>query len=103
MGGIARTVNYKGYRFDIGGHRFFTKVKRVDALWDEILGDELLRRPRLSRIYYNEKFFSYPLKPLDAFMNLGPAESMACVASLARSASLTRPMMSSVHFISPCT
>src|ERR1700675_2662169 len=90
VGGIARTVNYKGYRFDIGGHRFFTKVKRGDALWDEILGAELLLRPRLSRIYYNEKFFSYPLKPLDAFMKLGPAESIACVASLL--ASKVRPI-----------
>ena len=96
MGGIARTVNYKGYRFDIGGHRFFTKVKRVDALWDEILGDELLLRPRLSRIYFNEKFFSYPLKPLDAFMKLGPAESMACVASLL--ASKVRPIKDESHF-----
>jgi len=82
MGGIARTVNYKGYRFDIGGHRFFTKVERVQKLWAEILGEEFLWRPRMSRIYYNEKFFSYPLKPLDAFLKLGPFESAACVASL---------------------
>ena len=82
MGGIARTVNYKGYRFDIGGHRFFTKVKRVQDLWVEILGDEFLWRPRMSRIYYNEKFFAYPLRPIDAFLKLGPLESAACVASL---------------------
>ncbi len=85
MGGIARTVNYKGYRFDIGGHRFFTKVKRVDDLWKEILGEEFLWRPRMSRIYYNEKFFSYPLKPLDALTKLGPITSLACVGSLALS------------------
>jgi len=96
MGGIARTVNYKGYRFDIGGHRFFTKVKRVEALWDEILGDQFLTRPRLSRIYYNEKFFSYPLKPFDAFVKLGFVESMACVASLL--GSKLRPMKDESHF-----
>jgi len=96
MGGIARTVNYKGYRFDIGGHRFFTKVKRVDDLWTEILGDRFLRRPRMSRIYYNEKFFAYPLKPLDAFMKLGPFESLACVGSLALSK--LRPKPDESHF-----
>jgi len=96
MGGIARTVNYKGYRFDIGGHRFFTKVKRVNDLWLEILGDQFLWRPRMSRIYYNEKFFSYPLKPLDAFLKLGPAESFACVASLA--AARLRPVKDETRF-----
>jgi len=84
MGGIARTVEYKGYRYDIGGHRFFTKVPRVRELWEEILPDDFLWRPRMSRIYYNGKFFSYPLKPLDAFLKLGPVESAACVASLVR-------------------
>src|SRR5262245_33235849 len=82
MGGIARTVEHKGYRFDIGGHRFFTKVDRVREFWHEVLGDEFLLRPRMSRIYYNEKFFSYPLKPIDAFLKLGPIESAACVGSL---------------------
>ena len=96
MGGIARTVSYKGYRFDIGGHRFFTKVKRVNDLWLEILGDEFLMRPRMSRIYYNEKFFSYPLKPLDAFLKLGPFESLACVASLV--AAKIRPQPDESHF-----
>jgi protoporphyrinogen oxidase len=85
MGGIARTVRHKGYRFDLGGHRFFTKVQRVNDLWKEILGEQFLWRPRLSRIYYNEKFFSYPLKPIDAFLKLGPIESLACVGSLALS------------------
>ncbi len=83
MGGIARTVNYKGYRFDIGGHRFFTKVKRVDDLWKEILGEDFLWRPRMSRIYYNENYFSYPLKPMDALTKLGLVASAACVGSLA--------------------
>ncbi len=96
VGGIARTVNYKGYRFDIGGHRFFTKVDRVNALWDEILGDEFLLRPRLSRIYYKERFFSYPLKPFDTFRTLGAVESMACVMSLL--ASKLRPMKDESQF-----
>src|SRR3954470_18038299 len=60
VGGIARTENYKGYSFDMGGHRFFTKSKEVNAFWHDVLGDKFLRRPRLSRIYYNGKFFHYP-------------------------------------------
>ena len=73
VGGISRTDQYRGYRFDIGGHRFFSKSPEVNALWREILGDDqFLTRPRLSRIYYDRKFFDYPLKPLDAFRKLGP-------------------------------
>ncbi len=76
VGGISRTVNYKGYRFDIGGHRFFTKVEMVQELWREILHDEFLTRPRLSRIYYDGKFFDYPLKPMNALLGLGPVEAV---------------------------
>ena len=72
VGGIARTVTYRGFRFDIGGHRFFTKVAVVSRLWQRLLGDDLLRRPRLSRIVYRNRFFDYPLKPLNALRNLGP-------------------------------
>ena len=71
VGGIARTVNHRGYHFDIGGHRFFTKVKAVDEMWREVLGQDFLRRSRLSRIYYGKKFFFYPLKPVNALVNLG--------------------------------
>ena len=71
VGGIARTSQYKGFRFDIGGHRFFTKVRAVEALWDEMLGKELLTRPRLSRIYYDGKWFDYPLKAGNALAGLG--------------------------------
>ncbi len=71
VGGISRTVNYKGYRFDIGGHRFFTKIPEVNALWEEILGDDFLLRPRLSRIYYNKTFFDYPLKAKNSLFGLG--------------------------------
>ena len=81
VGGLARTVHYKGYRFDIGGHRFFTKVAAVEQLWREILGDDLLTRRRLSRIYYNGKFFSYPLKPINAVRGLGVRESLRCIGS----------------------
>ncbi len=71
VGGIARTAEYKGFRFDIGGHRFFTKVTAVNELWRAMLGPEFLRRPRLSRIYYGGKFFDYPLKPMNALFGLG--------------------------------
>src|SRR5262245_5008085 len=75
VGGLARTENYQGFHFDMGGHRFFTKVKEVNKMWREVLNGNFLRRPRLSRIYYNCKFFSYPLKPLNALAGLGFWES----------------------------
>ncbi|MCC6133483.1 MAG: NAD(P)/FAD-dependent oxidoreductase [Acidobacteria bacterium] len=81
VGGIARTVEHNGYRFDIGGHRFFTKVKEVEALWHEILTSDFIRVPRQSRILYRKKFFSYPLKPMEAFFGLGPFESFRCFLS----------------------
>ena len=82
VGGISRTVEREGWRFDIGGHRFFTKVGRVDEFWHSILSDdEFLRRPRLSRIYYNKKFFDYPLKAMNALGGLGIMESIRCVLS----------------------
>jgi protoporphyrinogen oxidase len=76
VGGIARTENYKGYGIDIGGHRFYTKVVEVEAMWHEVLGDDFLRRDRLSRIYYNQKFFYYPIRFFDALAKLGAVESM---------------------------
>lgn len=84
VGGISRTDSYKGYRFDIGGHRFFSKCEEVNTLWREILGDQFLKRPRLSRIYYNRKFFDYPLKPVNAFLKLGPIRSAAILLSYAK-------------------
>ena len=71
VGGISRTVNFNNYYFDIGGHRFFTKIEQVEDLWKEVLGPDLLRRKRLSRIYYHSKFFHYPLQPLNALFGLG--------------------------------
>ena len=81
VGGISRTVDYKGFLFDIGGHRFFSKSKEVVDLWNEILPDDFIDRPRLSRIYYKGKFYAYPLKAFEALGNLGLIESVACVAS----------------------
>ncbi|HEY2431612.1 MAG TPA: NAD(P)/FAD-dependent oxidoreductase [Vicinamibacterales bacterium] len=84
VGGLARTVEYKGFRFDIGGHRFFTKMPAVQQMWRAMLGPDLLRRPRLSRIFYDRAFYNYPLKPLNALRNLGPSRSLAILASYAR-------------------
>jgi protoporphyrinogen oxidase len=83
VGGLARTVEHKGYRFDIGGHRFFSKNQEVEDLWTEILGDEMLTRGRLSRIYYRGRFFAYPIKAANALWNLGPIEAARCLASYA--------------------
>ena len=74
VGGIARTQVRDGYRFDLGGHRFFTKVKEVDDLWHEIMKEEFLKRPRKSRIYWNDKFLEYPLQGMDVIKKLGPVE-----------------------------
>jgi len=71
VGGISRTAQYKGYRFDIGGHRFFTKYAPVEALWHEILGDEFISVPRMSRIHYNGRYFDYPLRATNALSGLG--------------------------------
>ncbi|WOI54052.1 NAD(P)/FAD-dependent oxidoreductase [Parvularcula sp. LCG005] len=83
-GGISRTESYKGYRFDIGGHRFFTKVDEVNALWLEVGGDDFIWRDRKSRIYYRGKFYAYPLKPINALTNLGPIEAVRIVLSYMR-------------------
>ncbi|MBA2504474.1 MAG: NAD(P)/FAD-dependent oxidoreductase [Thermoleophilaceae bacterium] len=74
VGGIAKTVEIDGYRFDLGGHRFFTKSKEVQNLWNEVLGEEFLLRPRMSRIYWNGKFLDYPLNGADVIKKLGPVE-----------------------------
>ena len=80
-GGLAKTDEYKGYRFDIGGHRFFTKVRVVEQLWQELMGSDFLERRRLSRIYYRGKYFKYPLEPWDALRGLGLWNAAACGAS----------------------
>ncbi len=97
VGGIARTVNFKGYYFDIGGHRFFTKIPRVMAMWQEILGKDFLKRPRLSRIYYKKKFFYYPIRPFDVFKKLGPKESVLVILSFLISQIKKRPQEDSLE------
>jgi protoporphyrinogen oxidase len=82
VGGISKTVQRDGWRFDLGGHRFFSKSTRVNLLWDEMLEpDSMILRPRKSRIYYRGKFFDYPLKPLNALVNLGVFETVYCILS----------------------
>ncbi|MDQ6888393.1 MAG: NAD(P)/FAD-dependent oxidoreductase [Gemmatimonadota bacterium] len=81
VGGISRTARYKNYRFDIGGHRFFTKIARVEALWHELLGPEFISVPRLSRIHYGGKYFDYPLKAANALGGLGLWNTFRIVAS----------------------
>jgi len=84
VGGISRTVEHEGYRFDIGGHRFFSKSQAVVDLWNEILPDDFIQRPRMSRIYYEGKFYSYPLRAFEALGNLGILRSTACMLSYLR-------------------
>lgn len=84
VGGISRTVEHEGFRFDIGGHRFFSKSKEVVDLWNEILPDDFIQRPRMSRIYYEGKFYSYPLRAFEALGNLGIFRSALCMASFAK-------------------
>ena len=91
VGGIAQTGNFRGYRFDIGGHRFFTKVDFVHDTWVEILGEDFLIRPRMSRIYYEGKYFDYPLKPLNALRGLGLRESVRIGLSYLRARAFPEP------------
>ena len=97
VGGISRTVSYNGYLFDIGGHRFFSKAKEVVDLWHEILPDDFIERPRLSRIYYDGKFYSYPLSAIEALTNLGIVESAACMLSYAYAKIFPNPTPRSFH------
>ena len=84
VGGLARTESYRGFHFDLGGHRFFTKVPEVQAMWREVLGDDFIRRPRMSRIYYAGKYFHYPLRPWNAIVGLGPLQAVLVGASYLR-------------------
>jgi protoporphyrinogen oxidase len=84
VGGLARTENYKGFHFDMGGHRFFTKSQEVKKMWHEVLHNDFLRRPRLSRIYFKKRFFHYPLKPFNTLKGLGFFESVLILLSYLR-------------------
>ena len=88
LGGISRTVDYEGCLCDIGGHRFFSKSPEVNRLWEEILDEGFIERPRKSRILYRGKCFDYPLKAGDALRKLGVPEAALCVASYLRAVAL---------------
>ena len=81
VGGISKTVEFNGFRFDLGGHRFFTKLQPIARLWEEMLGEEFLTRPRLSRIFYDGKYFDYPITAKDVVARLGIWESTRCALS----------------------
>ena len=83
VGGLARTFEFRGFRFDLGGHRFFTKNREVEELWRSLLPDDLLTRPRLSRIFYRGRLFHYPLRPLNALAGLGLLRSARVFGSFA--------------------
>src|SRR5205814_4670481 len=91
VGGIARTVEHHGYRFDIGGHRFFSKSQEVEDLWTELMGDDMLTRDRLSRIYYQGRYYDYPLRAFNALRNLGIRETVLCMTSYASAQLRPRP------------
>src|SRR6185436_7095136 len=91
VGGLSRTVEYKGFHFDIGGHRFFSKSKQVEDFWTKMLPDDMLERPRSSRIFYNGQFYSYPLKPFEALVKLGVVESAICALSYAKARFAPQP------------
>lgn len=95
VGGISRTVEHEGYRFDIGGHRFFSKSQQVVDLWNEILPDDFIQRPRMSRIYYEGKFYSYPLRAFEALWNLGVWRSTLCMLSFAKAQAFPRKQVKS--------
>jgi len=81
VGGISRTVVYKGFRFDIGGHRFFSKSSEIESLWSEIMPTDMIVRERLSRIFYKKKYYRYPLEAAEVIDNLGKREALLCVGS----------------------
>ncbi len=81
VGGISRTVEKDGFHFDIGGHRFFSKSSEIENLWDEMLSEPLLVRPRLSRVYYDGKFYDYPLRAGNALKNMGLLRAISCMGS----------------------
>src|SRR5205823_1892894 len=84
VGGLARTASYKGFCFDIGGHRFFSKSQEVEDLWSELLPHDMLERPRSSRIFYRGQFYAYPLRAFEALSKLGVGEAARCVLSYLR-------------------
>ena len=90
VGGISRTEEYKGFRFDIGGHRFFSKTKQIEDIWTEILPNDIITRPRSSRLLYGGKFYKYPLEALEVLANLGIWQSTRCIASYTKTRYLSK-------------
>lgn len=84
VGGIARTESHKGFRFDIGGHRFFTKVREVEEMWHEVMKEDFIVVPRMSRIYYRDKYYHYPLRVFNALSNIGVYEAFRIALSYAK-------------------
>ena len=84
VGGISRTETFNGYRFDIGGHRFFTKVREVEDMWHDVMGDDFITVQRLSRIFYRGKFYDYPLRIFNALGNIGPYETYKIIGSFVK-------------------
>ena len=100
VGGLSRTEEYKGFHFDMGDHRFFTKSPVVTKFWHDVMLNDFLRRPRLSRIYYRQRFFDYPLKASNALMGLGPVEATRIFLSYMRwSLWPHRPEISFEHWV----
>jgi protoporphyrinogen oxidase len=92
VGGLSRTVCHRGYRFDIGGHRFYTKIPEVEQVWHELLGDQLLTRPRLSRIFYRGRFLHYPLQAMEVCRSLGLGETAQILASYLQARAFPSPL-----------
>ena len=90
VGGISRTEEYKGFRFDIGGHRFFSKTKQIEDIWTEILPNDIITRPRSSRLLYSKKFYNYPLEALEVLANLGIWQSTRCIVSYSKTRFLAK-------------
>ncbi len=84
VGGLAKTILFKGWRLDLGPHRFFTKLAEVNRIWQEVLGEDAMMIKRLTRIYYRNRFFFYPLRPANAFLSLGPWLSLKAFVSFVR-------------------
>jgi protoporphyrinogen oxidase len=83
-GGMAKSIELWDQKVDLGPHRFFSKDPRVNRLWAEVAGDDYEMVERLTRIFYKQRFFYYPLKPFNALKNLGPVEAAACLLSYAK-------------------
>ncbi|HHV58694.1 MAG TPA: NAD(P)/FAD-dependent oxidoreductase [Clostridiaceae bacterium] len=81
VGGISKTIKYRDFYFDLGGHRFFTKFNEVNNLWHEVLGADFIKVPRLSRIYYKNRYFNYPLTPLNALTGMGIFDTVKITSS----------------------